>query len=160
MNEINQVEVWSLEKFQVMMSRCPFNRWLGLRAMSIGDDGVQILLPWREELLSSPEAQSMHGGVLASAIDAAASYAVATRVGHGVPTVDLRVDYHRIAKPGDYTIRGRIIHFGRTFASGEAHVYDAGQTLIASGRGLFFSGVAARRSDGLGEITKLPESAP
>jgi len=145
MNESDPTAAWSLERFQAMMSRCPFNRWLGLKALSFGEDGVEILLPWREELLSSPEAQSMHGGVLASAIDAAASYAIAMRVGHGIPTVDLRVDYHRIAKPGDYTIRGRVIHFGRTFASGEAQVYDAERTLVASGRGLFFSGVAAQR---------------
>jgi uncharacterized protein (TIGR00369 family) len=140
MSEVEPPQAWSLAAFQAMMSRCPFNRWLGLQALSIGEEGVEILLPWREELLSSPEAQSMHGGVLASAIDAAASYAVAFRVGHGIPTVDLRIDYHRVAKPGDYTVRGRVIHFGRTFASGEAHVYDAGKTLIASGRGLFFSG--------------------
>jgi uncharacterized protein (TIGR00369 family) len=144
MSEFEPLAAGSLEKFQAMMSRCPFNRWLGLKALSFGDEGVEILLPWREELLSSPEAQSMHGGVLASAIDAAASYAVAARVGHGIPTVDLRVDYHRIAKPGDYTIRGSVIHFGRTFASAEAHVYDGERVLVASGRGLFFSGAAAR----------------
>ena len=131
--------LWSLEKLQAMMSRCPFNHWLGLKALAIGDEGVEILLPWREELLSSPEVQSMHGGVLASLIDAAASYAVASRIGRGLPTVDLRVDYHRIAKPGDYTAKGRIVHLGRTLASSEAHVYDANGVLIASGRGAFFT---------------------
>ena len=135
--------VWSLEKFQAMMSRCPFNRWLGLQALSFSAEGVEIRLPWRDELLSSPEAQSMHGGVLASVIDAAGSYAVAARVGRGIPTVDLRIDYHRIARPGDYTARGRVIHLGRTLATAEAQVYDAAGTLVASGRGAYFSAVAA-----------------
>ena len=96
----------TLESFQALMSRCPFNRWLQLEAKSLSKDGVAIALPWRDELMSSPEAQSMHGGVLASLIDATASYAVAVHVGRGIPTVDLRIDYHKVAKPGDYLAKG------------------------------------------------------
>ena len=129
----------SLESFQALMSRCPFNRWLQLEAKSLSKDGVAIALPWRDELMSSPEAQSMHGGVLASLIDATASYAVAVHVGRGIPTVDLRIDYHKVAKPGDYLAKGRAIQVGRTLSFGEAQVYDASGMLVASGRGVFLT---------------------
>jgi len=62
MSEATQSTVWPLDKFQAVMSRCPFNKWLGLEARKVSEEGVEIFLPWRDELLSSPEAQSMHGG--------------------------------------------------------------------------------------------------
>jgi uncharacterized protein (TIGR00369 family) len=132
----------SLEHFQALMSRCPFNRWLQLQAKAVGPEGVDIAMPWRDELMSSPEAQSMHGGVLASLIDAAASYSVAVHVGRGIPTVDLRIDYHKVAKPGDYLAKGRAIQIGRTLSFGEAQVYDARGVLVASGRGVFLTRTA------------------
>ena len=121
------------------MSRCPFNRWLQLQAKSVSTEGVEIAMPWRDELMSSPEAQSMHGGVLASLIDATAGYAVAVHVGRGIPTVDLRIDYHKVAKPGDYLAKGRAIQVGRTLSFGEAQVYDVRGVLVASGRGVFLT---------------------
>jgi len=138
MSEATQSTVWPLDKFQAVMSRCPFNKWLGLEARKVSEEGVEIFLPWRDELLSSPEAQSMHGGILASLIDAAASYAVASTVGRGIPTIDLRIDYHKVAKPGDYLAKGRAIHRGKTLSFGEAQVFDRHGVLVASGRGVFF----------------------
>ncbi len=129
----------SLERFQALMTRCPFNRWLQLQAKAVSREGVEIFLPWRDELLSSPEAQSMHGGVLAALIDTAASYAVAVHVDRGIPTVDLRIDYHKFAKPGDYIAKGRAIQVGRTLSFGEAQVYNAEGVLVASGRGVFLT---------------------
>lgn len=158
MNESTIRCAWSLEKLQAMMSRCPFNRWLGLQALAVSVAGVQILLPWRDELLSSPEAQSMHGGVLASVIDAAGAYAVAAIVGRGIPTADLRIDYHRVAKPGDYTVKGRVIHFGRTLCTAEAQVYDTDGVLVASGRGAYVS--AAPRREDTSQAPVLGEDGP
>ena len=81
----------------------------------------------------------MHGGILATLIDTAASYGIAAHIGHGIPTVDLRIDYHRVAKPGDYIAKGRAIKLGKTFSVGEAYVYDGDGGLIASGRGVFLT---------------------
>jgi uncharacterized protein (TIGR00369 family) len=127
------------------MSRCPFNRWLGLQAVAVSEAGVELLLPWREELLSSPEAQSMHGGVLASVVDAAGDYAVGAFIGRGVPTIDLRIDYHKVAKPGNYLAKGRVIQLGRTIASAEAQVFNDAGLLVASGRGVYLTGGNADR---------------
>jgi uncharacterized protein (TIGR00369 family) len=57
-----------------------------------------------------------------------------------VPTIDIRVDYHRAAMPGDLVVKGRVIKFGSQFSACEAQVFDAENRLIASGRGTYFTG--------------------
>ena len=54
-----------------------------------------------------------------------------------VPTIDMRVDYHRLAKPGDLSAKGRVIKLGRQFSVCEAEIRDAAGELIASGRGTY-----------------------
>ena len=56
-----------------------------------------------------------------------------------MPTVDLRVDYHAAAMPGDLTVKGRIVKAGGQFSTAEAYVYDAAGKLLASGRGTYFT---------------------
>jgi uncharacterized protein (TIGR00369 family) len=53
--------------------------------------------------------------------------------------VDLRVDYHAAAMPGDLIVKGRVVKAGGQFSTSEAHVYDAAGKLLASGRGTYFT---------------------
>ena len=46
---------------------------------------------------------------LAALVDLAADWAMVTRTGRGVPTIDMRVDYHAAAMPGDLTVKGRVV---------------------------------------------------
>lgn len=119
------------------VDRSPLNRWLGMSVLNADDDGIVLNIKWREDFISSPELRSTHGGILATLIDAAGDYAVAIKVGHPVPTVDMRVDYHRIAHPGDLRAEGRIINLGKSMATAEARVLDTSGRLIASGRALY-----------------------
>ena len=130
-------EQLTLEQLQALISRCPFQAWLGLRATAITADGVELEIPWREELMSSPEAQSAHGGVLATLVDAAGCYAITPRLGYTVPTVDMRVDYHRVAKPGPLRAHGKVLKIGRLVAVTEARILDASDQLVASGKIVF-----------------------
>ena len=41
-----------------------------------------------------------------------------------MPTIDLRVDYHRMAKPGDLIVKGKVIKLGKQFSVCEAYIYD------------------------------------
>ena len=61
------------------------------------------------------------------------------KTGRGVPTINLHVDYHAPAMPGDLTIRGRIVRMGSQFSTSEAHVFDADGKLVASGRGTYLT---------------------
>ena len=88
------------ERLAAMVENCAFHKWLGVKLKALDDTGVAIAMPWRAEFESDPVVGYAHGGILASLIDLAADYAVAARLGRGVPTVDMHVDYHRAAMPG------------------------------------------------------------
>lgn len=123
-----------------MIVSAPFHRWLNLRLVALTEEHVDIALPWREELIADPKARYTHGGVLATMIDLAADFAIAAKLGRGVPTIDMRVDYHRAAMPGEELIaRGRVLKMGRTIATAEAELRRADGTLIASGRGVYMT---------------------
>ena len=127
-----------IQGLQHIIDRSPFNRWLGMAVESITPDAVTLTIKWREELISSPERQTTHGGILATLVDGAGDYAVAVRVGRAVPTLDLQVDYHRPATPGDLRVVASVVNLGSTVASARAQVFDSGGRLLVSGRGLYF----------------------
>ena len=131
-------------QIQAIVDRSPLNRWLGMKVEAVGDGWVHLRIRWREELVSSPERQSTHGGILATLVDGAGDYAVASRLGRAVPTLDLRVDYHRVATPGDLRAQAKVIHQGGTVATAETQVFDLSDRLIASGRGLYFVGASPK----------------
>ena len=117
----------------------PFHRWLGVTLGKLDPDGVEIHMPWREEFVSDPHIRYTHGGVLAALIDLSADYAIAAKLGRGVPTIDMRVDYHKAAMPGPLIARARVIKLGGTLATAEARLYDEHDALIASGRGVYLT---------------------
>ena len=127
------------EELQERISLAPFHQWLGLKVVEMNEDGIKLSVPWREEFVVNPKAGYTHGGILATIIDIAADYALAAKIGGPIPTVDLRVDYHRPAMQGELTIEARPIKLGRTFSTAEALVYDSQGTLLASGRGVYHS---------------------
>ncbi|MDW6024750.1 PaaI family thioesterase [Mesorhizobium sp. BAC0120] len=122
-----------------MVRNAPFHAWLGVSLKSVSDEGVEIALPWREEFVSDPNVRYTHGGILAALIDLAGDYAVAARLGRGVPTIDMRVDYHRTALPGPLVAKARVIKMGGTLATAEAEIHDENGKLVASGRGVYLT---------------------
>lgn len=130
-----------------MVRGCAFHVWLGVELVSLDETGIAIRMPWRAEFVSDPDRGYAHGGVLASLIDLAADYAVAARVGRGVPTIDMRVDYHRAAMQGTLMARAAVIKVGATLATAEARVFDERNELIASGRALFFTRAPSEKKE-------------
>lgn len=129
----------TIEEVQRLITRAPFHQWLGIEVTALSDDGIELTARWREEWVVSPERRYTHGGILAALIDLAADWALVKRTGRGVPTIDMRVDYHAAAMPGDLTVKGRVVRPGGQFATAEAQVYDASGKLLASGRGTYFT---------------------
>ena len=93
----------TIETLQQFLTRGPFNRWLNFTVIKTADEGVEMKAAWREEWVVNPDRRYTHGGILAAIIDVAADYAIAAKIGRPVPTIDLRVDYHKAAMPGDIT---------------------------------------------------------
>jgi uncharacterized protein (TIGR00369 family) len=129
----------TLERVQEIVTRGPYHQWLGLKVISLQGDGIEIKATWREEWVVNPERRYTHGGILAALVDLGADWAMVKKLGRGVPTIDLRVDYHAAAMPGDLTVRGKVIRMGRQFSTAEAQVLDATGKLLASGRGTYFT---------------------
>jgi uncharacterized protein (TIGR00369 family) len=127
------------EKLQELISRGPFNKWLNFTVLKADADGVELKAAWREEWVVNVERRYTHGGILAAIVDVAADWAIAAQLGRPVPTIDLRVDYHKAAMPGDLTARARVVRMGGQFSTAEAYLYDKDGALVASGRGTYFT---------------------
>jgi uncharacterized protein (TIGR00369 family) len=129
----------TIDKLQELITRGPFNKWLNFTVLKAGADGVEIQAAWREEWVVNPERRYTHGGILAAIIDVAADYAIAAHLGRPVPTIDIRVDYHKAAMPGDLTAKARVVRMGSQYSTAEANLYDKDGALVASGRGTYFT---------------------
>ena len=129
----------TLEKLQQLIARGPFNRWLNFTIMKMDAGGIEVKATWREEWVVNPDRRYTHGGILAAIVDGAADYAIAAQLGRPVPTIDIRVDYHKAAMPGDLVAKARVVRTGSQYSTAEAYVYDSEDTLVASGRGTYFT---------------------
>ena len=129
----------TVQSVQEMLLRAPFHQWLGLSVLTLDESGIDIRATWREEWVVNVDRRYTHGGILAALVDLAADWALVKRTGRGVPTIDMRIDYHAAAMPGDLIAKGRVIKAGGTLSVAEAHVYDLEDKLMASGRGAYFT---------------------
>jgi uncharacterized protein (TIGR00369 family) len=129
----------TIERVQTMITRAPYHQWLGLKVDAVLDDGIELTATWREEWVVNLEQRYTHGGVLAALIDLTADWAMIKKLGRPVPTIDLRVDFHSPALPGDLSCSGKIVKVGSQFSSSESFVFDASGKLLASGRGTYLS---------------------
>ena len=132
-------EEMTVERVQTMITRAPYHQWLGLKVNAVHDDEIELTARWREEWVVNPERRYTHGGILAALVDLAADWAMIKKLGRPVPTIDLRVDFHSPAMPGDLTCRGRIVKVGSQFSSSESFVLHTSGKLLASGRGTYLS---------------------
>ena len=107
----------TLEQIQEIVTRAPYHKWLGLKVIAVHDDGIELKATWREEWVVNVERRFTHGGILAALIDLGADWAMVRKLGRGVPTIDMRVDYHAVALPGDLTIKGKVVRMGGQFST-------------------------------------------
>lgn len=132
--------VVTAEKLQERLLANKFNAWMGLKVLALDEERIEIGMTWREEMISNPQARITHGGILGALVDVAADFMIAAKMGAPAPTVDMRVDYHKTAAPGDLKAVGRIVRLGGTVSTAEATIYDSEGAVVASGRGVYFTG--------------------
>lgn len=128
------------QELQDRIRQAPFHQWLDLSVTEVTEKEIVVTVGWREEFVVNAERGYTHGGILATVIDVAADYALAVKLGRPLPTIDMRVDYHRPAMQGELTAKARVVKVGGSFCTAEAEIFDADGKLLASGRGVYFSG--------------------
>ncbi len=137
MTEVKETAPLTKEQVEALLLRGPFHQWLGLTVDAVGEGTITLKAKWRPEWVVNAERGYTHGGILATLIDLTADWALVSKTGRGVPTVDLRVDYHRAAMQGDLTCVGKVIKFGGQICVSEAQIFDDAGKLLASGRGVY-----------------------
>jgi uncharacterized protein (TIGR00369 family) len=75
---------------------------LGLKVVSARENELILELPYHEKIIGNPDSGVIHGGAITTLMDTTAGAAVLCAMPEFelCPTLDLRVDYMRQAKPG------------------------------------------------------------
>jgi uncharacterized protein (TIGR00369 family) len=136
---MNTISPPSIEQISALLDESPFHKVLGLRleALDSASQAVAIRCVFGPQLERSPGSGQYHGGVIASLIDVAGDFALIAALGHGVPTINFRVDYLRPGRQGDLIARARVRKAGRTIGVVDIEVEDDRGVLIAVGRGSY-----------------------
>jgi len=119
---------------KLSVEHSPFHRLLGLELVRAQDGDVEMRLPWREEFRRADDSEWYHGGIISALVDIAGDYAIASRLGRWVATIDLRVDYLRPALQGELTALAHAVKVGRTVAVADVELRDAKGAVVAIGR--------------------------
>ncbi len=109
----------------------PFARLLGLRA-SKDAEGVLCVMPFSERLIGNPVLPALHGGMVATFLEATALAVVVdaqndpdARCGKEIPrAISTTVDYLRPAGPRDTYGRAEIIRLGTRLATVVATIWQ------------------------------------
>ena len=118
-----------------------FWQYLGIEVDAAGEGWVKLRVPVRDELRNAAGAP-VHGGVLATLVDAAIGGALGTygsvaAGGVDQATLDLNVSFVGAARGDTIFAEGKILRRGRTIAFGETRVTDSAGTLVAVGRATY-----------------------
>ena len=118
-----------------------FWQYLGIEVDAAGEGWVKLRVPVRDELRNAAGAP-VHGGVLATLVDAAVGGALGTygsvaAGGVDQATLDINVSFVGAARGDTIFAEGKILRRGRTIAFGETRVTDSAGTLVAVGRATY-----------------------
>lgn len=120
----------------------PFNKLVGIRAVSIERGDIRFEIPFRDELIGDPVKRALHGGVLSMLADTAGGFAVWTALEDErarVSTIDLRIDYLAPANAETLQAEAEVVRVGNRVAVVDIRCWQASTpgTIIATGKGVY-----------------------
>lgn len=103
----------------------PFNRFVGLKLMTIERGRVLAKIPFRPELVGDPLRPALHGGVISMFADTVGGSAVwsLTNPGDKVATIDLRVDYLRPGRLVEVQAAAEVLRVGNRVGVSSIRVF-------------------------------------
>lgn len=86
---------------KLAMERTGHGAALGFKLTKVGRGEVEMMFPYKEEVVGNPVTGVVHGGVIVSLLDTACGSAAITMLTRAAvtPTMDLRLDYMHPAQP-------------------------------------------------------------
>jgi len=122
-----------IEAISNIVNQSPYFSLLSMKIRDL-EWGTSVLEVQLEEKHLQPFGY-VHGGVIASVMDAAAFWAVFPQVkdGMGLTTVEIKVNFLAPVQKGRLVVEGRCIKIGRTLALGEAYIKSTEGNLLAHG---------------------------
>lgn len=140
---------------ELFEERIPFNQILGLEIESLDLESTRLRFAFKEELVGNYVRGSLHGGVIASALDTTGGLvaflnlldrlegeteerrlAGMSKIG----TIDLRIDYLRSGLGKIFYATGFILRTGNKVAVTRMELTNEEKTLIAVGTGTYLVG--------------------
>ena len=129
-----------------------FNTVLGLKVLSVTHGDVRGGFEMRPELVGNFSSGQLHGGVIASVLDAMGGLAVMVAVGEHhahesadhvahrfarLGTIDLRIDYLRRGLGKQFLVSTEVLRLGGRVGSVQMRLLNEHGTLLATGAGAY-----------------------
>lgn len=121
------------EAISNVVNQSPYFSLLSMKIKDL-EWGTSVLEVQLEEKHLQPFGY-VHGGAIASVMDAATFWAVFPQVqdGMGLTTVEIKVNFLAPVQKGKLVVKGRCIKIGKTLALGDATIYDAKGNILGHG---------------------------
>jgi uncharacterized protein (TIGR00369 family) len=121
------------------MAGTPFHQWLLPELLEVDEQAgsVTVRLPIRPEFGRLPGRPELHGAIVAAMVDISGHAAIAAKLLHSVATIDMRVDYLRLAGGSELIAMATVIKIGRTIGVVDVRINDDQKRLVAIGRAAY-----------------------
>jgi len=127
---VDILQVKKLSKLMVTANKGDHFHQLGLKFTSMNTGNCEMLLPYSDRIVGSPETGVVHGGAITALLDTCCGMACATVLDDiGLtPTMDLRIDYMGSAEAGhDIYARADVYRSSQSVLFARAKAYLKGQ---------------------------------
>jgi len=121
------------------LTRGPASELLGWKLLDVDPDAGRIYVEYDAKPEFLNPMGIVHGGFVAAMLDDVMGPALACthEPGKANPTLEIKVSYHRPARPGRLIAVGQLVHKGATVGSVEGRLYNEQEELLASATGTF-----------------------
>ncbi len=136
---------------EVLENRVPFNHFLGLKLVEAREGFVVVKIPYKPELIGDPRKPALHGGLIATLLDAVGGAVGMTTLRSTrdyVATIDLRVDFLTPGEPEDLFAEGKLVRSGGRIVFTHMTAFQGtDKRVVAEGRGVYHVRRSEKKAD-------------